>query len=63
MADSVLPPQESDNLMDVIEARFSKGSMIFVTQYEPSDWYERLHLNSEERSAIAEAILDRITRF
>ena len=29
-------------------------------QYEPGDWYERLHPNSEERSAIAEAILDRI---
>ena len=37
-----------------------KGAMIFCTQYEPGDWYERLHPNSEERSAIAEAILDRI---
>ena len=34
--------------------------MIFCTQYKPGDWYERLHPNSEERSAIAEAILDRI---
>ena len=34
--------------------------MIFCTQYEPGDWYERLHPNSDERSAIAEAILDRI---
>ena len=29
--------------------------MIFCTQYEPGDWYERLHPNSDERSAIAEA--------
>ena len=55
-----LTPQESYNLLEVIEARCSKGAMIFCTQYEPGDWYERLHPNSEERSAIAEAILDRI---
>lgn len=55
-----LTPQENYNLLEVIEARCSKGSMIFCTQYEPDDWYERLHPNSEERSAIAEAILDRI---
>ena len=55
-----LTPQESYNLLEVIEARCNKGSMIFCTQYEPGDWYERLHPNSEERSAIAEAILDRI---
>ena len=55
-----LTPQESYNLLEVIEARCGKGAMIFCTQYEPGDWYERLHPNSEERSAIAEAILDRI---
>lgn len=33
-----------------------KGS----TQYEPGDWYERLHPDSEERGTIAETILDRI---
>lgn len=55
-----LTPQESYNLLEVIEARCSKGAMIFCTQYEPGDWYERLHPNSEERSTIAEAILDRI---
>lgn len=55
-----LTPQESYNLLEVIEARCNKGSMIFCTQYEPGDWYECLHSNSEERSAIAEAILDRI---
>ena len=46
--------------LEVIEARCNKGAMIFCTQYEPGDWYERLHPNSDERSAIAEAILDRI---
>ena len=55
-----LTPQESYNLLELVEARCSKRSMIFCTQYEPGDWYERLHPNSEERSAIAEAILDRI---
>lgn len=47
-------------MLEVIEARCNKGAMIFCTQYEPGDWYERLHPNSDERSAIAEAILDRI---
>lgn len=55
-----LTPQESYSLLEVIEARCNKGAMIFCTQYEPGDWYERLHPNSDERSAIAEAILDRI---
>lgn len=55
-----LTPQESYSLLEVIEARCNKGAMIFCTQYEPGDWYERLHPNSDERSAIAEAILNRI---
>lgn len=55
-----LTPQESYSLLEVIEARCNKGAMIFCTQYEPGDWYERLHPNSDERSAIAEAILARI---
>ena len=55
-----LTPQEAYSLLEVIEARCNKGAMIFCTQYEPGDWYERLHPNSDERSAIAEAILDRI---
>ena len=55
-----LTPQESYNLLEVIEARSKKGSMIFCTQYEPGDWYARIHPDSDERSAIAEAILDRI---
>ena len=53
-------PELLEELALAIEARCSKGAMIFCTQYEPGDWYERLHPNSEERSAIAEAILDRI---
>ena len=55
-----LTPQESYNILEVSEARCNKGSMIFCTQYEAGDWYERLHPNPEERRAIAEAILDRI---
>lgn len=55
-----LTPQESYSLLKIIEARYNKGAMIFCTQYEPGDWYERLHPDSDERSAIAEAILDRI---
>ena len=52
--------QEIHNFLEVIEVRCGKGAMIFCAQYEPGDWHERMHSNSEEHSAIAEAILDRI---
>ena len=34
--------------------------MIVCTQSETGDWYARIHPDSDERSVIAEAILDRI---
>ena len=48
--------------MEIIKARSTKGYIIFCTQYEPSDWYERSNpgINPEDESAIADAIMDRI---
>lgn len=57
-----LTSRESYNLLEVIEARNKKGSMVFCTQYEIGDWYARSHPDSDERSAITVAILDRISR-
>ena len=51
-----MEPQESYNLLEIVEARINnpKGSMIFCSQYAADDWYERID------PASAEAIMDRI---
>ena len=58
-----LTQQESYSLLEIIEARCTKGSIIFSTQYEPIDWYLRLNPDSSDSdngSAITDAIMDRI---
>lgn len=58
-----LTQQESYNLLEIIEARSKKGSIIFCSQYDKDDWYERINPdpeNPEESSPITEAIMDRI---
>ena len=58
-----LTQQESYDLLEIIEARSVNGSIIFCTQYEPFDWYQRLGANVEDPetgSAITDAIMDRI---
>ena len=55
-----LAPQESYNLLELVEARTAHGATIFCTQYEPGEWYERINPDSEDRSPISEAIMDRI---
>lgn len=55
-----LTPQESYNLLEIVENRMDHGSMIFCTQYQPSEWYDRIAPDSDERSPISEAIMDRI---
>lgn len=59
-----LTQQESYDLLEIVEARCTDGSIIFCTQYEPDDWYARLNPNSsmdtETGSAITDAIMDRI---
>lgn len=55
-----LTPQESYDLLEIAEARCEKGSMIFCTQYDPNEWYERITPESNIDSPISEAIMDRI---
>lgn len=55
-----LTPQESYNLLEFIENRRDTGAMIFCTQYQPSEWYDRIAPDSEDQSPISEAIMDRI---
>lgn len=55
-----LEPQEAYNLLEIVESRCENGAMIFCTQYEPSEWYERINPNPNLDSPISDAIMDRI---
>jgi DNA replication protein DnaC len=57
-----LSTMESYDLLDLIEVCNSSASIIFCTQYDPSEWYERIDCEKGEdgESAVTEAILDRI---
>ena len=55
-----LNPQESYDLLEIVEARSSCGVTIFCTQYEPQGWYRRINPDPENDSPISEAIMDRI---
>ena len=57
----LLTPLETDQareLLEIIEARSIKGSVIFCTQFEPGDWYSRI--GGESDATVSEAIIDRI---
>lgn len=55
-----LSPQESYDLLEIVEARCAHGSTIFCTQYETQGWYNRINPDPENDSPISEAIMDRI---
>lgn len=55
-----LAAQEAYDLLEIIEARCEKGSIIFCTQYEPAEWYDRINPDPNSDSPISEAIMDRI---
>lgn len=50
-----LTMMESRDLLEIIEARHQHGSTIFISQFEPAGWHEKINENT-----IADAILDRI---
>jgi DNA replication protein DnaC len=57
----LLTPLDSDQareLLEIIEIRTIKGSMIFCTQFEPEGWYTRI--GSEDDAILSDAIVDRI---
>ena len=57
----LLSPLSSDQarmILEIIEARTVRGSVIFCTQFEPGDWYSRI--GNETDATISEAIIDRI---
>lgn len=57
----LLSPISSDQtreLLEIIESRSLKGSVIFCTQFEPKGWYTRI--GDERNATICEVIIDRI---
>lgn len=57
----LLTPLASDQareLLEIIEARTVRGSVIFCTQFEPGGWYARI--GTESDATVSEAIIDRI---
>lgn len=55
-----LSQQEAYDLLEIIEARCTRGSIIFCTQYETGGWYKRINPDPDNDSPISEAIMDRI---
>ncbi len=55
-----LTPEESYNLLEIVEAQTYHGSMIFCTQFETDGWYKRINPKPDSESPISEAIMDRI---
>jgi len=55
---SPLASDQARELLEIIEARTSRGSVVFCTQFEPKGWYTRI--GNESDATISEAIIDRI---
>ena len=55
---SPLASDQARELLEIIESRTMRGSVIFCTQFEPGDWYGRI--GTERDATVSEAIIDRI---
>ena len=55
---SPVSTEQTRELLEIIEARSVKGSIIFCTQFEPKGWYSRIGTDCD--ATICEAIIDRI---
>lgn len=53
-----LQPQESYDILEIVESRCEGGSIILCTQYEPDEWYERINSDPDIDSPISDAIMD-----
>ena len=55
-----LAAQESYDLLEIVESRCEDGPVIFCSQYEPDEWYDRINPDPNMDSPISDAIMDRI---
>jgi len=56
----VLTLSEAYNLLEIIDARSEKKSIIFCTQYAVEGWYERINSDPDTEDPISDSLLDRI---
>ena len=49
-----LKGREARELLELVEARYRRGSLILCSQYGPSGWHERIG-----EGALADAVIDR----
>ena len=49
-----LKGKEAFDLLEIIEARTERGSVIFCTQYDTGDWYERITQSGKDGSTISD---------
>lgn len=50
--------EQANDLLEVIEPRTERGSIIFCTQFEPDGWNERI--GTPEYETLSDAVIDRI---
>lgn len=55
---SPVSSEQARELLEIIESRSVKGSVVFCTQFEPNGWYTRI--GGESDATVCEAIIDRI---
>lgn len=50
--------EQANDILEIIEPRTDRGSIIFCTQFEPEGWQSRI--GTEEYETLSDAIVDRI---
>lgn len=57
-----LNDEQARELLEIIELRTIRGSVIFCTQFHPEGWHTRIgeELDDEKETTLSEAIVDRI---
>ena len=50
--------EQAGDLLEIVEPRAERGSMIFCTQFEPEGWNERI--GTPEYETLSDAVIDRI---
>ena len=53
-----LTNEQANDLLEIIEPRTERGSIIFCTQFEPDGWNERI--GTPEYETLCDAVIDRI---
>lgn len=53
-----LSNEQANDILEIIEPRTDRGSIIFCTQFEPDGWQPRI--GTEEYETLSDAIVDRI---